>query len=153
MVQLGGRVDGEKVVELEPRALAQLRQARKITDGRVEPDIEILAGRTGNFEAEVGCIARYVPIPQALRKPLVELASDAALHRAAAHPSAQGLFEFAELEEVVFRLAPYGSAAADDGNRVLEVRGRIGGTAVFAGIAVLIGRAADRANSFDVPVR
>ena len=65
----------------------------------------------------------------------------------------QRLLECTELEEVVFGLAPHRSGAAHHRNRILQIRGRIGGAAVFAGIPVLIGGAANRADAFDVAVR
>ncbi len=83
----------------------------------------------------------------------LELARDARLHRAAAHPCAQRLFKGAELEEVVFGFAPYRSGAADHRNRVLQVCRRINRAAILAGVAVLIGRRAHRAGSFHIAIR
>ncbi len=89
VMQFGARVDTEEIVELQAGAGAQLREARQISDRRIEPDVEIFARRVRNLEAEVGRVARDVPVPQALRKPFIELAHDAFLHRAAAHPGVQ----------------------------------------------------------------
>src|SRR2546430_4554906 len=52
----------------------------EVADGGIEPDIEVLAGRVGDRDAEIGRIARDVPVAQAqlaaARKPLARLVGD-----------------------------------------------------------------------------
>src|ERR1700685_2805423 len=66
VMHFGARVDIEEIVELKAGTGAQLREARQISDRRLEPDVEILARRVRNLEAEVRRVARDVPVPQAL---------------------------------------------------------------------------------------
>src|SRR5580692_1594664 len=66
VMQFCARVDIEEIVELKTGARTQLREARQISDRRIEPDVEILARRVRNLEAEVRRVARDVPVPQAL---------------------------------------------------------------------------------------
>src|SRR6202042_1678354 len=113
-------------------------------DGRVEPDVKVFERRVRNFEPEVGRIPRNVPIPQSLREPLGEFARDAFLHGAAGDPLAQRFLENAQAEEIMLRLPPYGRGTADHRYGILEIRRRICGSAVFAGITVLVRRRTHR---------
>src|SRR5580698_6793983 len=108
MMQFRSGIDREKIIEFESGARAQLRKTGQISNRRIEPNIEILAGRVGNLKAEVRCIARDVPVLESLREPFIELANHAFLHRAASDPGVQKLLEVAESEEKVLGLAPNG---------------------------------------------
>src|SRR5580692_1724152 len=105
-MQLGARIGSEEVIEFQAAARTELCKARQIADRRIKPDVKIFPGRVRNFEAEVGRVARNVPIPKTLREPFIQLAHDALLHRATAHPGVQGLLECTEPEEIMFRIAP-----------------------------------------------
>ena len=145
-------------------ALRQMRlEAREIADGGVEPDVEILARRVGNRNAEVRRIARDVPVGQPL----------AALGRAVAQPFERLVRHFGlqasrllgpflqerdaggvgEPEEEVIRRLAHGRRAGDRRVRIPEVGRRVEGAAGFAGIAVLVLRPAFRAFALDVAVR
>ena len=152
VVQLGRRIRGQEIVELQSGARAELREAAEISDRRVEPDVEVLAGRIGDLEAEIRRVARNVPILETLREPLLELARDAVLHRTALHPRGQPLLERAQAEKIMLRFAPHRRRTAHHRDRILEIRGRVGRAAILAGVAVLIRRAADRADALDVAI-
>ena len=152
VVQLRRRIRGQEVVELESGALAELGEAAEVADRRVEPDVEVLSGRIGDLEAEIRRVARYVPVLESLREPLLELARDAFLDRPALHEPGQPLLERAQLEEIMLRFAPDRRRSADHRDRILEIGRRVGRAAVLAGVSVLIRRAAHRANAPDVAI-
>ena len=58
---LGGRV-GEQCVHVDADLLAIGLEAGQVTDWRVEPDVEILARCIGDGNAEIGGVARDVPV-------------------------------------------------------------------------------------------
>ncbi len=141
-------------------------QAGEVADGGVEPDVEVFARRVGNFDAEVGRVARDVPVGQAAvavfvgGEPLAHLVEHFGLQMrltvgvGGLRPVAQivGAAVGRELKEVVLALAQLGRGAGKCGIRVLEFGGRVHRPAYLAGVAVLIGRAALGALPFDVAV-
>ena len=142
VVQLGVRAGRPEVFEGEILApVAQRLEARHVADRGVQPDIEILARRIGNLEAEIGRVARDVPVRQAGLEPFIELVAHRRLQRAAIDPVPQHGLEVSELEKIVLRLALHRDRAGEGGNRVLEIAGCIGRPADLAGISVLIGGA------------
>src|SRR5690606_22415290 len=59
----------------------QRLERREVSDRRVEPDVEVLARRVGDLDAEVGRVARDVPVGEAavaavLAEPLARLRQD-----------------------------------------------------------------------------
>ena len=62
VMQFDVAVDLEECVDVETLRIAERLQTAEVTDRRIEPDIEILAGIAGDLEAEVGRVARDVPV-------------------------------------------------------------------------------------------
>ena len=146
VIQLGGALRRPEVVEGQRRALgfapgAQRLETRHVADRGIQPDIEILPRRIGDLEAEIGRVARDVPVRQAGLEPFIELVAHRRLQRAAIDPVPQHGLEVSELEKIVLRLALHRDRAGEGGNRVLEIAGCIGRPADLAGIPVLIGGA------------
>src|SRR3989338_5533482 len=77
---LGLGVLAPEVVEIEFVPGAHVSEARHVADGRVEPDVEVLARGIGNLEAEVGRVARDVPVPETGVEPFVEFVRYLRLH-------------------------------------------------------------------------
>ena len=152
VIHLGGAVRLPVLVEIAPGAAAVLQQAREVADGRVEPDVEVLAGLAGNLEAEIRLVARDVPVAQARAEPFAELRRDGGLQAVAPGPVAQHRLEVAELEEQVLRFLLHGRRAAHDRDRVQQVGRRVGGAADFAAVAVLVERAALGARAAHVAI-
>ena len=99
----------------------------------------------GNAEAEVGRIARDVPVLQAGVEPLLQLAGHVLVHVSGGMPVPQALLEGAQPEEEVLGVFLHRGRTGDHRARILQFGGRIGGTAALAAVAVLVGRAAHRA--------
>ena len=148
----GGEVD----VRL---AIAQIAKAPEIADRRVEPHVEILSGRIRDLEAEVGRIARDVPVVQAGVEPFADLVAGLGLLEKVAgvgqrrlRVAAQERLAFAELEEKVLRTAAHRYGARHHRVRMLQVRRAVGGATDLAGVAILVLRAAVRAFALDEAV-
>ena len=62
VVHLGVGIGAEIVVELNADAAAQVFKRSHIAYGRIEPHIKIFARRAGDFKAEIGRVARDVPV-------------------------------------------------------------------------------------------
>ena len=153
VVQLGLGVRIPVGVEIQPFAVAKVFEAGHVADRRIQPDIEVFAGFTGDLEAPVGRVAGNVPIGQAGFEPFVEFVGDFGLHMAAVVPILQGPFEIAQFEKQVFRGFFDGRRPGQGGDRVFHLQGRIGRAALFAGVAVLVGRATTGTFAFYEPVR
>ena len=128
-------------------------EAADVADGCVEPDIEELAGSTGDAKAEVRRIARDVPVAKACGKPLVQLVGHARIHGAATYPLFQQGFEVAQLKEQVLAVAFFGRGTRDRRHRVDEFGRGVGGAAFLAAVAVLVRRLAAGAGALHVAVR
>ncbi len=152
MIELGTVTLGPERIEVDVGSPAQVQEACHVADGRVEPDVKVLAGLVRDLEAEVGRISGDVPIAQAGLEPFVELAYEGRLDMFG-HPCPQLLFEIAELKEEVLGLAHGGLGARNDGNRIQKIHGRVRCPAVLTGVAVLIRGLADRARAADVSIR
>ena len=83
--------------------VAIVAEAAEVTNGRVEPDVEVLAGRARYLETEVRGIARDVPVVEPGLEPFVQLVGGLGLQRARARPFPEKRFARAELEEVMLR--------------------------------------------------
>ena len=152
VVELVLAVGPPELVEVDAFAAAQIQKAGHVADRRVEPDVEELVALAGNAEAEVGRVARDVPVLEARLEPLVELARQHGVD-VLGHPVTKLGFESPELQEQMLGLADRRRRAGDRRDGVLELERRIRRAAALAGVAVLIGRVADRAGSADVTVR
>ena len=154
VVQFRIAARGELRLEIQPLAFAQRLEAGQVADRRVQPHVEELARVAGDLEAEVGRVAGDVPGAQATFavQPLLQLGLDPGHGHVAPQPFAQELLEVAQLEEEVLGLAQLRRGAGQHRSRFLQVRGRVGGAAVLAVVAVLVGRAAARAGALDVAV-
>ncbi len=161
VIQLGGRILAPEFIEAARRQLAavgvlataQILEARHVADRRVQPDIEIFAGRAGNLEAEVGRVARDVPVAQAGVEPLVHLVGGLGLQVSGAGPDLEKGFARPQLEEVVLGVLAHRCGAGHGGHGIDQVGRAVGGAAGLAGIAVLILGVALRAFALDEAVR
>ncbi len=142
VVQLGRAVLGPVGVEVQVVAtVAEILEAGHVADGRVQPDIEVLARGIGNLEAEVGRIAGDVPFLQAGVQPFGDLVGHRFLQGAAAGPALEHLGEVGKLEEEVLGFAQHRGRAGDGRLGILQFGGRVGGAALLAVVAVLVGAA------------
>ncbi len=89
MMDLGGAVRPPEIVETQTGAVAEVLEAGHVADRCIQPDVEILAGRVGDFEAPVRRVAGDVPLLQAGGEPLVELVDHLRLDRPAGDPVLQ----------------------------------------------------------------
>ncbi|MNQ68867.1 hypothetical protein D3C85_834380 [compost metagenome] len=153
VVQLGAGVLVPEGVEVQFRAArAEVLETGHVADGRVQPDVEVLAGGVRDLEAEVGRVTADVPLLQAGIQPFGDLVGHRLLQRAAAGPLLQHGVEVGQLEEVVQRLLEHRGGAGDGRLRILQLGGRVSGAAGFAVVAVLVLGAAFRAGALDEAV-
>ena len=158
VVQLGVGIGLPEMVEVERLALglaplAQVGKARHIADRCIQPDIEILVFGARDLEAEIGRVAGDVPVLESGLEPFVELAGHGLLQMIAAGPVVQEGLEIGELEEIVFGVALDGRGAGQHRDRIDQFRRLVGRAADFAGIAILLCRAAFRAFASDEAIR
>ena len=120
VIQLGFAIGFEKFIKIHADALAQVFKRGHIAHRRIEPHIKIFARRIGDFKAEIGRIARNIPIAQAAfavfigYKPFfhfverfgLQMRLHAAIGQggAAGSPFLQVIDAIAELEEEMFAL-------------------------------------------------
>ena len=128
-------------------ALAPVPGRAHVADRRVEPDVEVVARRVGDLEAEVGRRPRDVPVAQrlgeeAVREPVGGLAGHPA---GRLRPLGEEVVEALEHDEVMRRRAQLGARAGDRADRIGELLRSVDRAADLAVVAVLIGRAAARA--------
>jgi hypothetical protein len=159
-VHLLDRRIGQVGVDIVPAPGEQVGERGEVAHGRVEPDVEVLARRVGDLDAEVGRVARDVPVAQAaaavfgLGEPFADLVGHLGLQLAVLRP----LFEeghaarVGQAEEVVLAALAHRHRARQRGVWVLQIGGGIDGAAGFAGITVLVFRAALGALALDVAV-
>ena len=160
---LGGRVSQQRI-HVDALLVAVGLQAGQVADRRVEPDVEILARRIGDRDAEVGRIAGDIPVGQLAftviaiatmaAQPLVGLVGNLRLQTVGGGPLAQKIHTalIGQTEEEMFRFLHHRRRARQGRFRILQVGRRIHRAAAFAVVAVLIGRATARAFALDVAV-
>ncbi len=151
--QLGFRIRPPPGIEIEAVVLRVAGEARHVAYRRVEPDIEILARRAGNLEAEIGRVAADVPVRQAGGEPFLHLVGGLVLQRARFRPFAQEGLAVAELEEMVLGIPVHRRRPRYCRQRILQVGRAVGGAAGLAVVAVLVRRAALRTFALDEAVR
>ena len=93
------------------------------------------------------------PSPAAGFKPLIKFGDDILVQAGIAHPLAKSVLILAELEEVMFGFAFDGRRSGKNGQRINQIFGGVGGTAIFTRIAVLIFSLATRAGAANKSVR
>jgi hypothetical protein len=157
VIELGGRIRPPVLVEIEPLAVAEILERAHVADRRVEPDVEILAGRVGDLEAEVRCESREMSqsvslFSPTLAQPLLQLVGRFVLQPPfALRPAAQkGLAaRIGKPEEKVLGLPQLGPGAGNRRIGVFQLVGRVRRTAALAVVTVLVGRTALRAFALD----
>jgi hypothetical protein len=132
--------------------VAELSEAGHVADRCVQPHVEILAGRSGNFEAEVRRITADVPLLQAAVDPLGQLVGHRRHQNAAARPLAQEVGKFRQLEEIVLGGLQYRRGPGNRRARIEQVSGSVGRGADLAVVAVLVWRLALWAGALDEAV-
>ena len=150
VVLLGGAVGPRPLGKIQALTYADLLEAGVVADRRIEPDVEVLARRVRDLEAEVGRVARDVPVAQLgfaafLAHPLPHLVARLRLQPVGVLcPLAQkGLAaRVGQLEEMVLRRLAHGRRAAYRRVGVLEFGRAVGGAALLAAVTVLVGRSA-----------
>ena len=145
VIQLGVAVRAE--IALEPllaffAGVAQIAEAGHVAHRRIQPHVEILAFLARYLKAEIRLVAGDIPVLQPLREPFGQLVAGAAVEIAGLHPPLEQRLEFAQLEELVLGFAGNRRAAAQDGTRIDQFGGRVGGAAGRATVAVLVLRPA-----------
>jgi len=88
VIQLGVAVFSPELIKIQSLLIAQVFKAGHVTDRRIQPDIKILAGRIGNFEAEIRRIAAYVPLLQTAIQPFSQFIANFNLQMALLSPVA-----------------------------------------------------------------
>jgi hypothetical protein len=64
VIELGGGICFEIFVEVEAVLAAQVFERAHVADRCIEPDIKVLARCVGDFKAEIGGVARNIPVGQ-----------------------------------------------------------------------------------------
>ena len=164
----GLRID--EGIEVQAALLAQRLQRRQVAHRGVQPHVEVLARRIRDGNAEVGLIARDVPVGQRVAgafalggfpigciaaQPFARLVGHLGLQPALRQPVMQELAaaRIGEAEEVVLGAADDRRAAGQRGIGVDEVGGRVDLAADLAGVAVLVLGVTVGALALDVAVR
>ena len=77
VIQLGSAAGFQVFIEVEIAAfVAQVFETGEVAHGRIEPDIEVLARRMGDFKSEIGTVAGDVPFLQTFLEPLIQFVGD-----------------------------------------------------------------------------
>ena len=117
-------------------------QAGEVADRRVEPDVEVLAGCVRDRDAEIGRVARDVPVAQSLLafEPLARLVRHLGLELAVECPAPQEFHAAlrGQPEEEVLGVAQLGRGARERRVRFDQFGGRVDRAADLAGVAVLV---------------
>ena len=157
MVNLGGRArvasapPGSHVL---PVRLAPFGRGCQVADGRVEPDVPVVPGGIRNLEAEVGGWSGDVPVAEGLAEEVArEVVGNPRIEGAARpRPLGEEAMELFDRHEQVLGRTHLGPRAGERAHRIDQVGRRVGGPTLFAGVAVLVGRAASGAGALHEPV-
>jgi len=102
VIHLGLGIRFPVLIEIEAVLGAVVLERGEVTNRRIEPDVEELARRIGNFKAEVGRVARDVPVAQIACQPFLHFVGGFGLQGTRLRgPLLQETLTFAELEEIV----------------------------------------------------
>ena len=156
-----GEAAGVAVLRGRAALVEPVLQRGQIADRRIQPDIEELARRVRDLDAEVGCVAADVPVAQAaltlfiLGEPFLDLVEHLGLELARlGGPVLQELdaARVRQPEEVVVAGPEHRRGARQRRVRGLQLGGCVDRAARLAGVAVLVLRAALRALALDEAV-
>ncbi len=141
--------------EVAPVLVTEFLRRADVTHGGVEPHVEELVGLARDPEAEVGRIPGDVPRAQLV---LQEVHLEPVAHlrmqvRLLGDPPGDLGARLLQVHEIVQRRAPGGVFLAQHAERVLQIRGIVGGAALLAGVSVLVGGPAAGAGTLDEAVR
>ena len=141
-------------VELFPLPLTPLQRRTDIADGRVEPDVPVVAGAIGDLEAKVGCRTGDIPIVERLAQEMPsKIVGHLGLEGAGGlSPLLQKTVQLFIVDEQVLGAAQLGRGPRECALRVDQVRGAIGMTALLTTVAVLVRLLAIRAGPSDEPI-
>ena len=160
VVKLGVGVRLPPGVKIHPALCAQVFERAHVAHRRIHPDVEILAWRIRNFEAEIRRIARNIPVGElvffVIAQPFLHLVGGFRLQATGVtRPAAQKVLtaRVGELEKIMVGMAQFGDSPGNGRTGVLQFVRRIGRAACFAVVTVLIFRAAFRAAALDETVR
>ena len=95
-------------IKVIARAIAEILMTGNVTNGCVEPDIEILLGMTRNLKPEVRRVTRDVPILQTRINPLPELVGNRRLELISVNPRFEQILKLAQLKKQMVRCFLYG---------------------------------------------
>ena len=142
----------------------QVLERREVAHGRVQPHVEVLAGRVRNFDAEVGRVAADVPVAQAFAggavgvgadaEPFLDLVGHLGLQLAVLRPVLQKLHaaRVRQLEEEVLGVFQLGLGSGEGRVGIDQVGGGVHRAAHLAVVAVLVLGVALGAFALDVAV-
>ena len=153
VVHLGGGIRLPEMLEINAFPVAQVLETGEVTNGRVEPDVEVLAGCIRNLEAEIGRIAADVPFLQTSIQPLGQFIGHLGLQRTAAGPVREKVRKFRQAEEVVLGFFVHRRGTGDRRAGIDQLSRGIGGATGFAVVAVLVFGLALGAGALNEPVR
>ena len=110
---------GEELVEVDAFPGAVVPEAGEISNGRIQPDVEIFARCIGDLETEVRRVAGDVPVGKfallLVAKPLIHLVECLRLQMArGAGPLAKEIGALGQLEEIVLGFFPHRGGTGDD---------------------------------------
>ena len=105
VVKLGVVAFAPEGVKIEVFAVAEGAEARHVANRRIQPDVEVFAGRVRDFKAPVGRVARDVPRLQAFNEPFAQFVAHGFLQLRALQPVAQEGVKRGQVEEVMLAVA------------------------------------------------
>jgi len=152
VVELGLGILRPVGVKVDTLAVAEVFKAGHVADGRVEPNVEILARCIGYFKAKIGRIAADIPLLQTRIEPLGQFVGDFFRDVAGACPLFQEAFKLGQFEKVMGRFFFYRRGTGDGRLGVDQISGCIGGATGFTVVAVLVVSFTLWAGALDVAV-
>ena len=76
VVYLAVRIRSPVIIEVKVMRLAILSKGRHITNGSIDPNVEIFSRLIGDFKSKIGSVSRNVPVLKPLIKPLRQFVGD-----------------------------------------------------------------------------
>ena len=154
------------LLKVLPLFAQQVFKTCQIAYGRIKPDVEVFAGRVGDFYAEIGRVARNVPVAQLCFaffigcEPFADFVEHFGLHVGHAsaglrcRPALQKLHSAwgRQGKEEMLAAFEHGRGSTQGRVGLVQLGGAVNGAAHFAVIAILVGSAAFGALPFDETV-